>query len=66
MTCAGEAGVWEKYRAPLLPPRVYPPAVRGMAPPVRFGRRVCAKGARPENWAMRRDVFEEGSLVRLE
>lgn len=41
---------------------LYPPAVRGMAPPVRLGRSVFANGARPENEAIRRDVFEEGSL----
>src|SRR6478752_4546962 len=61
-TWAGAAGPWEKYRA--LPPRLYPPALRGKAPPVKLGRRALAKGARPENCATRREVLELGSLDR--
>lgn len=45
--CAGAAGVCEKYLAPpaRLPPILYPPAVLGRAPPVRFGLKVEANGA---------------------
>jgi hypothetical protein len=35
-----------------------------MAPPVKFGRRALANGARPENCATRREVFDEGSFDR--
>jgi hypothetical protein len=47
MTCAGAAGVCEKNLAPPTRPlpRPYPPPVRQRVPPVRFGRRVEAKGA---------------------
>ena len=46
-TCAGAAGVCEKYLAPpaRLPPMLYPPAALGRAPPVRFGLKVEANGA---------------------
>lgn len=48
MTCAWQVGVWLKCLIPRpVPPRQYPPAVRGRAPPVRFGRRDEAKGAPP-------------------
>jgi hypothetical protein len=33
-------------------PRVYPPAVLPSVPPVKLGRSVDAKGARPEDWAI--------------
>ena len=45
-TLALQPAVWLNCLA-LPPPRVYPPAVRGNTPPVRFGRRVEAKGVMP-------------------
>ena len=59
--------MWLKCRTPCLPlpPREYPPAVRGRAPPVRFGRRVDAKGAAPlPTTALL--VFETGKEARLD
>lgn len=35
-----------------------------MAPPVKLGLRVLAKGARPEKAATLREVLEDGSLER--
>ena len=45
-TLALHPAVWLNCLALPLP-REYPPAVRGSVPPVRFGRRVEAKGVMP-------------------
>lgn len=62
MTCAGAAGVCEKYLAdPALPdPKAYPPAVRFSVPPVRLGRRVEANGARPASPLMAAPIRDFG------
>ena len=45
-------------------PRVYPPAVLPSVPPVRLGRSVDAKGARPEDWAIWALTLDFGSEAR--
>ena len=56
--------MWLKYRAPFpAPPRLYPPAERGKAPPVRFGRSVEAKGAEPR-WEIALLILDTGKEER--
>ena len=66
-TWAWAPGVWLKCRALLPaippPPRQYPPAERGKAPPVRLGRRVEAKGTTPR-FAMVLLILETGNEER--
>lgn len=56
-------GVWLKCLAP-VPPRLYPPAERGKAPPVRLGRSVDENGAAPRR-AIALPVFEAGEEEEL-